>query len=156
MRRFIGQVQECLLDTAQQESLAKRGLGHQGARSASAPNGFLLLLGKTSSAWRRSSRRSRSSERSSPSRSKFIRNVRSIPAHLHRSLQPWAAGICNNHWRLPVVGTTQEGKAIACSRPQRKSAAQRGLGAEKQYGKCARFCAKSTQKSPKSFYRQSN
>ena len=29
VRRFIGQVQECLLDTAQQEWLAKRGLGHQ-------------------------------------------------------------------------------------------------------------------------------
>ena len=31
VRRFIGQVQECLLDTAQQEWLVKRGLGHQGA-----------------------------------------------------------------------------------------------------------------------------
>jgi len=31
VRRFIGQAQECLLDTAQQEWLVKRGLGHQGA-----------------------------------------------------------------------------------------------------------------------------
>jgi len=31
VRRFIAQVQECLLDTAQQEWLAKRGLEHQGA-----------------------------------------------------------------------------------------------------------------------------
>ena len=30
VRRFIAQVQECLLDTAQQEWLAKRGLGQQG------------------------------------------------------------------------------------------------------------------------------
>jgi len=31
VRRFIAQVQECLLDTAQQEWLARRGLGRQGA-----------------------------------------------------------------------------------------------------------------------------
>ena len=31
VRRFVAQVQECLLDTAQQEWLAKQGLGHQGA-----------------------------------------------------------------------------------------------------------------------------
>ena len=30
VRRFIGQVQECLLDTAEQEWLANRGLGHHG------------------------------------------------------------------------------------------------------------------------------
>jgi len=30
VRRFIGQAEECLLDTAQQEWLAKRGLGHKG------------------------------------------------------------------------------------------------------------------------------
>ena len=30
LRGFIGQVQESLLDTAQQEWLAKRGIGHQG------------------------------------------------------------------------------------------------------------------------------
>ena len=31
VRRFVAQVQECLLDTAQQEWLAKRDLGPQGA-----------------------------------------------------------------------------------------------------------------------------
>ena len=31
VRRFVAQVQECLLDTAQQEWLAKRDLGAQGA-----------------------------------------------------------------------------------------------------------------------------
>jgi hypothetical protein len=31
VRRFIAQVQECLLDTAQQEWLAKQGLVHQAA-----------------------------------------------------------------------------------------------------------------------------
>ena len=35
VRRFIGQVQECLLDTAQQEWLAKRGLGPHGLHPAS-------------------------------------------------------------------------------------------------------------------------
>ena len=45
VRRFIGQVQECLLDTAQQEWLAKRWLGPHGVRSAPALNGRLLLLG---------------------------------------------------------------------------------------------------------------
>jgi hypothetical protein len=30
LRRFIAQVQECLLDTAEQEWLANRGLGHHG------------------------------------------------------------------------------------------------------------------------------
>jgi hypothetical protein len=36
VRRFIGQVQECLLDTVQQEWLANRGLGRQKDRSAPA------------------------------------------------------------------------------------------------------------------------
>ena len=45
VRRFVAQVQECLLDTAQQEWLAKRWLGPHGVRSAPALNGRLLLLG---------------------------------------------------------------------------------------------------------------
>jgi hypothetical protein len=45
VRPFIAQVQECLLDTAQQEWLAKRWLGPHGVRSAPALNGRLLLLG---------------------------------------------------------------------------------------------------------------
>ena len=45
VRPSIAQVQECLLDTAQQEWLAKRWLGPHGVRSAPALNGRLLLLG---------------------------------------------------------------------------------------------------------------
>ncbi|MEI6829736.1 MAG: hypothetical protein WCK64_07785 [Synechococcaceae cyanobacterium ELA445] len=37
VRRFIGQVQECLLETVQQDLLAKRVLGRQRDRSAPAP-----------------------------------------------------------------------------------------------------------------------